>query len=140
MANATELFEDKSVDLTFLESLLTPHKDGCLVDWRAVDVALREVNAIKGVLRDAMTRRQKEIDAVSARYADPIDLLEDVKESIEGMIEGFCEQHASEMSEKPYGDDGSIATKQLPSCRLTIVKEYRTKLKVQYDKSPAQEA
>jgi phage host-nuclease inhibitor protein Gam len=87
-----------------------------------------------------MTIRDRKIQAISEQAASSIKLLEDLKDGIEKMIQGFCEAHTQDMVQEPLGDDGTILRKRLSSCCITVAKEYRTKFKVQYDKPDATEA
>ena len=140
MTNGTELFEEKGLDLSILQNLKTDHKDGSLVNWAGVDVAVRESNALKEKIRALMVLREKEVDAIIAKYEGPVTQLQDVKDSIDGMVEGFCDAHATELAFEPRGDHEEVATKKLQNCSLTITKESKTRIKVSHDKPAPQAA
>lgn len=139
MAKATELFEEQSKDLEILIHLKTRHADGSIVSWAEVDVAVHEANILKEKVRAIMARRDKEIEAVNNRYSETITRLQDVKDSIDGLVEGFCDVHATELRFEAHGDHEEIATKKLQNCSLTIIKESKTRIKVSHDK-PAPKA
>ena len=140
MANGTELFKEKAIDMGILKHLLTPYKDGSLGNWTGVDVAVRESNALKEKIRALMVLREKEVDAIVTKYGGPITQLQDVKDSVDGMVEGFCDAHTTELNFVPRGDHEEVAMRQLLNCTLTIIKESKTRIKVSHDKPAPQAA